>query len=90
MGRFSQTETRIISPGTRVLRRFRRFRHRLGWQPGKSPLETPGYWDMTECKQPIIVKESLTLLCTFQNLLHTHSNTRINAFVDNKALLASL
>ena len=65
-----------------------------GWggslhQPGKSPLETRGYWDTTERKLPIIVKESLALLRTLENLLHTHSNTRIDAFVDNKALLAS-
>ena len=65
-----------------------------GWggnlhQPGKSPLETRGYWDTTERKLPIVVKESLALLRTLENLLHTHSNTRIDAFVHNKALLAS-
>ena len=65
-----------------------------GWggslhRPRKSPLETRGYWDTTERKLPIVVKESLALLRTLENLLHTHSNTRIDAFVDNKALLAS-
>ena len=49
-----------------------------GWggslhQPGKSPLET-------RCKR---------IPGTLENLLHTHSNTRIDAFVDNEALLAS-
>ena len=57
-------------------------------QPGKSPLETRGYWDTTERKLAIVVKESLALLRTLENLLHTHSNTRIDTFVDNKMLLA--
>ena len=65
-----------------------------GWggslpQRGKSPLETRGYWDTTERKLPIFVKEALALLRTLENILHTHSNTRIDAFVDNKAVLAS-
>ena len=65
----------------------------IGWggslhQPGKSPIETRDCWDTTERKLLIVVKESLALLRTLENLLHTHSNTRIDAFVDNKALLA--
>ena len=38
---------------------------------------------------PIVVKESLALLRALENLPHTHSNTRLDAFVDNKVLLAS-
>ena len=64
-----------------------------GWggsphQPGKSPLGTRGYWDTTERKLPIVVKESLAHLRTLENLLHTHSSARIDEFVDNKSLLA--
>ena len=40
-------------------------------QPGKSQLETRGYWDTTERKLPIVIKESLALLRTLENLLHT-------------------
>lgn len=48
-----------------------------------------GYWDEADRGRPIIVKEIQALRLTLKNLLHRFENTRVEVFVDNKALVSS-
>ena len=57
--------------------------------PGQSPSEACGLWDVESCALPIAVKESFALLRTLESLASRVHNARIDAFVDNKVLLAS-
>ena len=45
-----------------------------------------GYWDEADRGRPIIIKEIQALRLTLENLLHRSENTRVDVFVDNKAL----
>ena len=57
--------------------------------PGQSPSEAHGLWDVESRALPIAVKESLALLRALESLAGRVRNARIDAFVDNKVLLAS-
>ena len=48
-----------------------------------------GYWDEADRGRPIIIKEIQALRLTLENLLHRSENTRVDVFVDNKALVSS-
>ena len=48
-----------------------------------------GYWNEADRGRPIIVKEIQALRITLENLLHRSENTRVDVFVDNKALVSS-
>ena len=54
-----------------------------------SPSEARGLWDVEFRALPIAVKESLALLRALESLAGKAHNARIDAFVDNKVLLAS-
>ena len=66
----------------------------LGWDvclfsPGRPEVVTRGYWDEADRGRPIIVTEIQALRLTLENLLHRSENTRMDVFVDNKALVSS-
>ena len=48
-----------------------------------------GYSNEADRRRPIIVKEIQALRRTLENLLHRSKNTRVDVFVDNKALVSS-
>lgn len=52
-------------------------------------MEARGLWDVESLALPIAVKESLALLRALESLAGRVRNARIDAFVDNKVLLAS-
>ena len=57
--------------------------------PGQSPSEACGLWNVESCTLPIAFMESLALLRDLESLAGRAHNARIDAFVDNKVLLAS-
>ena len=57
--------------------------------PGQSPSEACGLRDVESRALPIAVKEPLALLRALESLAGRIHNARIDAFVDNKVLLAS-
>ena len=58
--------------------------------PGSlSPQEIRGYWDEESRTLPIAVKEAKALLATLTSLLAHVRNVRLDAFVDNKAVVDS-
>ena len=66
----------------------------FGWggclfSPGRPEVVMRGYWDGADRGRPIIVKEIQALRLTLENLLHRSENTRVDVFVDNKALVSS-
>ena len=66
----------------------------FGWggylfSPGQPEVVIRGYWDEADRGRPIIVKEIQALRLTLENLLHRSENTRVDVFVDNKALVSS-
>ena len=46
-------------------------------------------WDEADRERPIIVKEIQAVRLTLENLLDRSANTRVDVFVDNKALVSS-
>lgn len=52
-------------------------------------MEARGLWDVESRALPIAVKESLALLRALESLAGRVRKARIDAFVDNKVLLAS-
>lgn len=66
----------------------------FGWggclfTPGRPEVITRGYWEETDRQRPIIVKETQALRLALENLLHRSENTRVDVFMDNKALVSS-
>ena len=66
----------------------------FGWggclfSPGQPEVVIRGYWDEADRGRPIVVKEIQALRLTLENLLHRSENTRVDVFVDNKALVSS-
>ena len=46
------------------------------------------YWDEDDQGRAFIVKEIQALRLTLENLLHRFENTRVDVFVDNKAVVS--
>ena len=66
----------------------------FGWggclfSPSRPEFVICGYWDEADRGHPIIVKEIQALRLTLENLLHHSENTRVDVFLDNKALVSS-
>lgn len=57
--------------------------------PGQPAIESRGLWDEATRCLPIAVKEAQALFNALESLLSNTHNARIDAFVDNKALLHS-
>ena len=57
--------------------------------PDRPEVVTRGYWDEADRERPIIVKEIQAVRLTLENLLDRSANTRVDVFVDNKALVSS-
>lgn len=57
--------------------------------PGRPEVVVRGYWDVADRERPIIVKETQALRLTLENLLHRSGDSRVDVFVDNKALVSS-
>ena len=56
---------------------------------GQPEIVIRGYWDEADRGRPIIFKEIQALRLTLENLLRRSENTRVDVFVDNKALVSS-
>lgn len=56
--------------------------------PGISPSQVRGLWDDSSRALPTAAKETQALLNTVKGLLSSTQNERVDAFVDNKVLLA--
>lgn len=66
----------------------------VGWGgsiriPGKEDQAIRGYWDESSRDLPIAVREAKALLYTLESLNTLVANSRLDCFIDNKAVVAA-
>ena len=66
----------------------------VGWGgsiriPGKEDQLIRGYWDVSSRDLPVAVREAKALLYTLESLDTSVANSRLDCFIDNKAVVAA-
>ena len=66
----------------------------IGWGavvriPGKEDQRLRGYWDESSRHLPIAIREAKAFLFTLESVKHAISGSRVDCFIDNKAVISS-